>query len=87
MRLVKLVSWAAAAAGVGAIVTQTSAPSTAGVEALVQRRLPHHSESFEFAIVNAPDSTELVNDTFKVSSTRNGKFLIQGNTVGALLSG
>lgn len=87
MHLVKLVSWAAAAAGVGAIVTRASAPSTAGVEALVQRRLPHHSKSFEFAIVNATASTELVNDTFKVSSTHNGKLLIQGNTVSALLSG
>lgn len=87
MLLVKIISWAAVAVGAGAALASTSAHSTAGVEALVKRRLPQHSDKFEFAIVNAPDSKELANDTYSVTSTHDGRFLIRGNTVSALLSG
>lgn len=93
MRLLRLISWAAVAASVGAgagvsaTLTKPAAASTAGVEALVQRRLPEHRHKFEFALVNTSGSAEPGNDTYRVSSTSNGKFLIQGNTMSALLSG
>ncbi|KAH8648643.1 putative alpha-N-acetylglucosaminidase [Xylariales sp. PMI_506] len=88
MRLLSLASWAVGAAAVAtrAINTTSSTASlTAGVEALVQRRIPQHASSFEFAIVNA--TTDPTYDTYTVSSTSDGKILVQGNTVSALLSG
>ncbi|KAI1826032.1 glycoside hydrolase family 89 protein [Xylaria intraflava] len=86
MRVFNPVVWALAAVGVAATI------STAGVESLVRRRLPHHAESFQFKIVNAVKNetgtgVERENDSYVVSSTKNGKILVQGNSVSALLSG
>lgn len=96
-----IITWAFAAAGV--VVALRTTTSTAGVESLVRRRLPRHAESFRFKIVGAFDDddddhdggagnqteteSERVNDSYAVSSTRDGKILVQGNTVGALLAG
>ncbi|KAH8900379.1 putative alpha-N-acetylglucosaminidase [Thozetella sp. PMI_491] len=84
MRFVKLIIWAATAAVAAAV---DSAISTKGVEALVQRRLPQHAASFQFAIANASDSSGSSLDSYTVSSTSDGKILVQGNTASALLTG
>ncbi|KAI2640276.1 glycoside hydrolase family 89 protein [Xylaria nigripes] len=86
MRIFNPIAWALAAVGVAATV------STAGVESLVQRRLPHHAGSFKFEIVNFGcvakhnNVTERENDRYVVSTDK-GKVLVQGNTVNALISG
>jgi alpha-N-acetylglucosaminidase len=83
MRLLNSLACAAAAIST---VAGIAAPSTAGIKALVQRRLPRHAESFEFAIVNATQPGQQ-NDSYTVSSTSHDKILIQGNTLSALSTG
>jgi alpha-N-acetylglucosaminidase len=91
MLLLRLVTWAVAACGVTAAVipgpAADSDSATAGVEALVKRRLPHHAPSFQFELVNATSSSSRGNDSYLVSSEQDGSILIQGNTLSALLSG
>ncbi|KAI0107278.1 glycoside hydrolase family 89 protein [Nemania sp. FL0031] len=92
MRVLNLITWAFAVGVVDALRTTNS---TAGVEALVRRRLPQHAESFQFEIIGALNpagnqtetETERVNDTYVVSNTGHGKILVQGNTVGGLFAG
>ncbi|KAI1181568.1 glycoside hydrolase family 89 protein [Nemania serpens] len=97
MRVSDLLTWVFLAAA-SVVVALRTTTSTAGVESLVRRRLPRHAESFRFRIVDSlSDSAgngtetdaegERVNDSYAVSSTRDGKILVQGNTVGALLAG
>jgi alpha-N-acetylglucosaminidase len=83
MRLLRTVICLAAAVGT---VVGITAPSTAGIEALVQRRLPRHVHSWEFSIVNASVPGQ-GNDTYTVSSTKNGTILVEGNTISALSMG
>ncbi|KAI3325998.1 glycoside hydrolase family 89 protein [Xylariaceae sp. AK1471] len=91
MRASNLIAWVFAT---GVVAIQTTA-STVGVESLVQRRLPQHAKSFQFEVVDATNATqteteaetERVNDSYIVSSTSDGKILVQGNTVGALFAG
>ena len=85
MRIARLLSWAALAVGASSLATRDT-PSIAGVEALVQRRLPQHVNSFQFEIVNASQANGLGSDRYVVSSA-GGKILVQGNTLSALLSG
>ncbi|KAI0434497.1 glycoside hydrolase family 89 protein [Xylaria sp. FL1042] len=92
MRVFNLFTTWAFAAGVAALRTTAS---TTGVESLVRRRLPQHAESFQFEIVEGLGADgnetgtedERVNDSYVVSSACNGKVIVQGNTVGALLAG
>ena len=60
---------------------------TAGVEALVKRRLPDHINSFEFVLQNSTRIDEKSYDAYVVSSSENGKIRIEGGTTSALLSG
>ncbi|POR36171.1 Alpha-N-acetylglucosaminidase [Tolypocladium paradoxum] len=80
------------------VVAGLSAPVTAikpsaGVEALVQRRLPQHAGLFQFTIVDPISQpatgtfNQNVSESYVVSSINNGKIHIQGNTPSALLSG
>lgn len=93
MRFLSLVLSAAAAAGANALAvnsSSTSTSATAAVEALVERRLPEHVDSFVFSIVNASATTAQglpVNDTYSVSSTDDGMIHVEGNSVSGLLSG
>lgn len=82
----RLLSIAICLAAAISTVAGISAPSTAGIEALVQRRLPRHAHSLEFSIVNASLPGQ-ENDSYTVSSTKNGKNLIEGNTLSALSTG
>ena len=67
---------------------QESSPSaTAGVEALVQRRLPDHVDAFEFSIRPHTDSPAPIPDEFTVTSTDDGKIRVEGTTTSALVSG
>ncbi|KAL7802663.1 glycoside hydrolase family 89 protein [Trichoderma afarasin] len=82
MRAFKSCVWLLSAIGAAA----SSCDPTAGVESLVKRRLPQHVDSFEFVIEPAQVSG-LTNDSYAVSSTKDGKIRIEGTTTSALLSG
>jgi alpha-N-acetylglucosaminidase len=84
MRAFKTCVWLLSAIGAAA---SSSSSSTAGVEALVKRRLPNHVNSFEFSLEPSSHGSTLANDSYTVSSTKNGKILIEGTTTSALLSG
>lgn len=65
--------------------------STQGILDLVARRLPSHVDSFEFRLT-ANESLPIIvstktNDVYQVSSTSNGKILVEGNSLSALSSG
>lgn len=75
-------------AAVAAVVANAATDvSTTGVEALVKRRLPQHAGSFQFELVNVSTSASKGNDTYAVSSSEDGKIVVQGNSLSALLSG
>lgn len=61
--------------------------STDGMYSLVKRRLPQHEGSFEFALVNETEKNATANDQYVVSSTPEGKILVEGNSLSALSSG
>ncbi|KAK0934967.1 hypothetical protein LTR29_013464 [Friedmanniomyces endolithicus] len=69
------------------------AQSTAGIEALVQRRLPNHANAFTFSLTPGPvsyvasNTTTKQNDEYTVSNAANGTIHITGNTPIALASG
>ncbi|KAL6895990.1 glycoside hydrolase family 89 protein [Trichoderma longibrachiatum] len=83
MRVLKACAWLLTAVGVAASSHQSP---TEGVESLVKRRLPQHVDSFEF-VLEPSHGSGLLNDTYTVSSTNNGKVRIEGTTTSALLSG
>ncbi|QKX62920.1 uncharacterized protein TRUGW13939_10088 [Talaromyces rugulosus] len=62
-----------------------SSPSTAGIEALVHRRLPQHVHSFEFSIANASSAGS--SDAYTVSTAHGGKVKVEGNSLSALATG
>lgn len=67
-----------------------TAYSTAGLEALVERRLPNHASAFSFALTNSTPSkniTNAANDEYTVENGDNGTIKISGNTPIALASG
>lgn len=72
------------------IVTATSQPIQ-GILDLVQRRLPDHVGSFEFRLVGNENTSFSVttkeNDQYSVSSTPDGKILVEGNSLIGLASG
>ena len=74
------------------IVAFASAQSTQGIIDLVQRRLPDHIDHFTFQLLgnrSGPISTatNISNDVYSVSSTPDGKILVEGNSLIALASG
>ncbi|KAB5545833.1 putative alpha-N-acetylglucosaminidase [Coniochaeta sp. 2T2.1] len=87
MRLLSLIIASVAAAVAGAPIDGTTKVSTSGVEALVQRRLPQHVGSFQFQLVNTSTTDTKGNDTYIVASVADGRLLVQGNSLSALLSG
>ena len=66
----------------------TSPPSTAGLSSLVQRRIPHHQNSFVFQL-RSPYKTSLSRDAdeYTVSADRGGRIIVEGNSLSALASG
>jgi alpha-N-acetylglucosaminidase len=68
-----------------------STPSTDGILNLVKRRLPDHVDDFEFRLVGNvtefPVAATPPNDEYTVSSTTDGKILVEGNSPIALASG
>lgn len=75
-----------------ASVSAAASASTAGIEALVQRRLPNNANDFAFSLIASPAAygsanTTLQNDQYTVSSGHNGTIHISGNTAIALTSG
>lgn len=84
MHLVKTAFWFLAAwIGTGSADT----PSTAGIEALVKRRLPDHADAFEFRIRSTDRAQTPIPDIYTVTSADNGKILVEGTTLSALASG
>lgn len=72
---------------VGILAPAALSLSTDGIYGLVKRRLPQHADSFEFALVNETKKNAAVNDQYVVSSTSDGKILVEGNSLSALSSG
>ena len=83
MRVFQLVGWLFAAVGA---LAESAEPSCAGIEALVQRRLPNHANSFEFSI-NAMETSSAQKDGYTVSTTEDGKIHVQGTSTSAALYG
>ena len=78
---------------VGACVELCVAHSTAGLESLVQRRLPNHVDKFSFSLTDSALSSTSINitgrpnDEYTVSNGAKGKINISGNSLIALASG
>jgi alpha-N-acetylglucosaminidase len=80
---------------VGVLLGATGAvaqyPSTEGIYNLVQRRIPQHADSFQFSLVNATltrfSASGRPNDQYVVSTSGDGKVLVEGNSLSALASG
>lgn len=60
--------------------------STQGIQNLLHRRLPAHSSDFQLSLVNVK-ANDTTNDQYTVSSTKNGKILVEGNSLSALSTG
>lgn len=74
------------------LVVAVRAQSAQGIVNLLKRRLPAHVEDFVFQLTSNntglyTSSSKAVNDEYHVSSTTDGKILVQGNSLIALLSG
>lgn len=89
MQILNLISGLLAIASTAVAAPATSCtpsqPSTTGIQALLQRRLPQHAEKFEFSIVNATSLGE--NDVYAVSNAQNGKIKVEGSSLSALATG
>jgi len=74
---------------VACLVFGVATQSTKGILDLVQRRLPKHVNDFEFLVLvnGTANITKAVNDNYVVSSTSDGKILVEGNSLSALSSG
>jgi len=71
-----------------ALATLCTAQSTAGIQALVARRLPNHTNSFTFSLTTSPSPTNTTTlDSYTVSNSANNTINIIGNTPIALASG
>jgi alpha-N-acetylglucosaminidase len=72
-----------------ALAAGTTAP-TDGIRNLVKRRIPDHVDDFDFRLT-ANNQFPLTNrpaiDEYSVSSTSDGKILVEGNSPIALASG
>ncbi|KAK5135978.1 hypothetical protein LTR08_004232 [Meristemomyces frigidus] len=80
------------AAAVSAFAGICASQSTAGIKALVQRRLPAHADDFTFSLTAAPASYSKANssqqiDQYTVSNGGNGTIHVSGNSPIALASG
>ncbi|TKA82717.1 hypothetical protein B0A55_01289 [Friedmanniomyces simplex] len=83
-----------AVSAVFAVSALCGAQSTAGIEALVHRRLSNHANDFTFSLSTptpasyaAPNTTAKQNDEYTVSNAANGTIHISGNSPTALASG
>jgi hypothetical protein len=88
MRYLSVVVWAL----FGVSHATAQAISTQGISDLVKRRIPQHADSFQFSLVNAIPSVILSaadkpNDQYVVSTSDDGKVLVEGNSLSALSSG
>lgn len=69
-----------------ALAGSALAESTQGIYNLLKRQLPSHASSFELSLVKSiAGSTGY--DQYVVSSTPQGKILVEGTTLSALSSG
>ena len=88
----RVLSLFAACSLIPAVLASAGSSATAGVEAFVKRRLPKHTKDFEFQLTHAPTTPNLTrsdddSETYTVSSTKDGKILVKGSTVSALMTG
>lgn len=72
---------------VGILAPVALSLSTDGIYDLVKRRLPQQADRFEFSLVNETEKNATINDQYIVSSTSDGKILVEGNSLSALSSG
>ncbi|KOS20680.1 Alpha-N-acetylglucosaminidase [Escovopsis weberi] len=87
MRLLSAVAWAVSVVHVAAAAASRQ-PSTAGIEALLKRRLPDHADAFELSLVEpcSQDSNKTV-ESYYVQNGKDGKIVVEGSTISAILSG
>lgn len=64
--------------------TTSNTGSTAGIEALVKRRLPQHENSFTFSLFA---NTGSESESYSIMSTRDGKIQVQGTSLSAIVYG
>lgn len=88
MRYLSVLIWV----GLSVATASTQTISTQGIYDLVKRRIPQYSDSFQFSLVNAIptvflSASDKPNDQYVISSTSDGKVLIEGNSLSALSSG
>ena len=85
MYLLGILLWVSAAFAAGLTA------STDGIINLVKRRLPDHVDDFEFRLIGNvaefPLTGQPAIDEYSVSSTLDGKILVEGNSPIALASG
>lgn len=89
MRITGFVAaWALSAVGAAsAFSTTTDQSSTAGIQAFVKRRIPNHAKDFVFMLEDAYHESNDTYDSYSVSSTHQGKIIVKGSTLSALMSG
>lgn len=78
--------WLAKALCLAVLAGHSLAQSTQGVYDLVQRQMPEHANSFQFSLVDSIGNSTGY-DQYVVSSTFDGKILVEGTTISALTSG
>ncbi|PTB63279.1 glycoside hydrolase family 89 protein [Trichoderma citrinoviride] len=64
--------------------TASSISSTAGIEALVKRRLPQHADSFIFSL---SANVESESESYTVTNAEDGKIRVQGASLSSILYG
>jgi alpha-N-acetylglucosaminidase len=79
--------WLAKALCLAVLTGISLAQSTQGIYSLVQRQMPEHADSFQFSLVDSIGGNSTGYDQYIVSSTSDGKVLVEGTTISALTSG
>jgi alpha-N-acetylglucosaminidase len=74
------------------VIAAITAQSTDGILDLVKRRLPDHVDSFTFRLFRnntgpVSSSNTPANDEYIISSSEDGKLVVEGNSLIALASG
>jgi alpha-N-acetylglucosaminidase len=76
---------------ISAALAADTAASTDGIRNLVKRRIPDHFDDFEFRLTGDQAEFPLIGqpaiDEYSVSSTVDGKILVEGSSPIALASG
>ena len=78
---------ASIATALAVTTTVASASTTAGIEALVQRRMPGHVDDFSFSLTSASNTSAAQDDCYTVANGPNNTIAISGSSPSALAYG